>query len=216
MRSIVTPARHYKDNNASYYIQGTAGGVSNGFVTGITTTLLEGMFPARPTTPENPLPSPNPEVLREDNYKDAADAWTTASGNRFTFEHLTTRSGDVTIRGYWETGDPNTGECEGSIGCVSWGTGYPHLSSGRTYWVEEPPRWGRGQKRWTTDWEEYDRMVSRFEYLPALLVHEFGHVLGLPHAVYAPAIMGYTTGPALLPEDIAGVKGLYDSHSPHQ
>ena len=76
---------------------------------------------------------------------------------------------------------------------------YPHIGDGQEFWIEDPPRWGDKSKNtqsdqpdakvWTTNFRDFADNTTKYQYLPSVLMHEFGHTLGLQHGVRGETIM---------------------------
>lgn len=51
-------------------------------------------------------------------------------------------------------------------------------------WIEDPPHWGDmpSSKEWTADFAEANNAPYKYEYLGRILMHEFGHSIGLGHS----------------------------------
>ena len=90
---------------------------------------------------------------------------------------------DIVIEGYWDNAPPNGNDrvCGQSIACMYLSGPYPHLELGRRLLIEDPPHWGHESKHrtWVVNFEDAEEDPGSNQYLPAVLVHEFGHAIGL-------------------------------------
>ena len=125
---------------------------------------------------------------------------------------------DVIIEGYWNPAPAFTtsDHCTGSIACVEPYPGtYPHISVNQRFWIEDPPHWGYAlhSKTWTTNFMVAQTEPSRVEYLPAILMHEFDHVLGIPD--YVGDIMRGAMRRTLSDADKDALRDIYENHIPH-
>ena len=176
-------AWHRNDHQVNYYISGTS---ANG-LTAVGPQPLLGLFPSERPPHMSASDMPNPELLKVQNYLDAASAWNDVGAGVTIGRTTSHRTADVVIMGYW---DPNTGKgddakCRGSIACTH-GIGiYPHIGDGQPFFIEDPPHWGGEVKSeaWTLDFTLANDKPKEYEYLPSVLIHEFGHTFGLGHGV---------------------------------
>ena len=223
----IPQAWHRNDHQVKYYISGT----SQDGITGIGPQPLLGLFPS--DKPSNIPDSyvPNPELLKPRNYSDATGAWNDVNAGVTISHTISHREADVLIVGYW---DPNPGKgddpkCGGSIACTQGKGIYPHLGDGQPLLIEDPPHWGskKTSEIWTTDFYKASQLSSAFEYLPSVLVHEFGHTIGLGHSLSGDIMSGAvrelppcpntpgTSNCGLSDTDKNGAKGIYQSHRAH-
>jgi len=155
----------------------------------VSTDDTEGFFDrdARPTD----LASHGVSVLLKSlsQYSSAAGLWNNVTGTKMSLEQAPNNTGPgVIIKGYWDTvpdGVRARGktECPTSVACTK-GTDaskYPVLSQNQELYIEEPPHWPNKEHRetWTLNFIQAMQRSDEFEYLPWILFHEFGHVLGL-------------------------------------
>ena len=89
---------------------------------------------------------------------------------------------DVIVMGYW---NPNPGPgsdryCKNSAACVVTYRTDSHLTKATLY-IEDPPNFGSSliPKRWLLSYSDWDSDRETYAYLPGVLMHEFGHTLGL-------------------------------------
>ncbi|MYK36104.1 MAG: matrixin family metalloprotease [Chloroflexi bacterium] len=129
-----------------------------------------------------------------------------------TFETVSTAP-DTTIKGYWNPGIPED-MCGGSIACVRPDGTYPHQGH-YPMWIEYPPQFpgDTNSKQWTNSYKEADNSRADFYYLPATVVHEFGHTAGLGHSPNGMGIMAGTLVEAPQTYDIGGMIHAYSNHT---
>ena len=228
----IQQARHYRDNNVTYYIRGTTfkqGQMAEG-IQGISTQTVEGLFEASgiPDQVNRPDPAPNTILLLAATYSAAAQAWDNV-GSGAIFTRIDAGTGaDVMIQGFRDTqiGKGTGQHCGESIACMQPGSSHPHLASGRVMYIEDPPHWGghTDAKIWTNDFDEWLDDKPNYEYLPKTLMHEFGHALGLGHSPKGDVMSGGVPlcGPkpnrtfcGLTANDKNAVKEIYRGHTAH-
>lgn len=203
--ATIPQAKHRNDHRVVYYITGT---LANGDIDG------GQMFPAKAGM------VPNQALTVPLNYHNAAKAWQHAPANvGVTLDRLLSGSSpDVVISGYWDPGTPDD-QCTGSVACVFPGVSYPHLGNGQVFVIEDPPRWPEdpaGSKRtWTTSFSDWRKDKDGLEYLPRVLMHEFGHTLGLGDSKSVDFIMCQLSSPNLADTDVKGLRATYAHHRVH-
>ena len=202
---------HRHDRTVAYYIRGTSvttiHGVTVGTtITGVTNGTQEGLFPASTNTP-------NPALTEPANYVKAAEAWENVDRGGVTLDRASSAAGaDVIIEGYWDPGTDD--QCGGSVACTYSAGTYPHIGNEQKFAIEDPPRWpGGGEEEWTTTLKDATDSPMKFEYLPWVLMHEFGHTLGLGHSADSDTIMRGDTRRDLSDTDAQGLRATYAHHS---
>ncbi|MDE2902444.1 MAG: fibronectin type III domain-containing protein [Chloroflexota bacterium] len=190
---------HRHDKRVLYFIQGT---------------LTDGNIDNSQLFPPDVSMTPHPTLIDPLNYSRAAKAWQDVPDGGVTLDRvLSSPSADVVISGYWDPGPGIKDQCGGSVACTYGAGTYPHLGNGQVFVIEDPPRWpGRGREEWTPDLDDATKKAKQFEYLPWVLMHEFGHTLGLGHSVDGDSIMGGKSRADLSTTDVQGLKATYAHH----
>ena len=202
--ATIPQAKHRNDHRVIYYITGT---LANGDIDG------GQMFPAKAGM------TPNQALTQPLNYQRAAKAWQHAPANvGVTLDRLRSGSSpDVVISGYWDPGTADD-QCTGSVACV-FPAGYPHLGNGQVFVIEDPPRWPKDPansvREWTTEITDWLLDDDLYAYLPRVLMHEFGHTLGLGDSTSVDFIMGRLVSPNLADTDVQGLRATYAHHRVH-
>ena len=208
---------HQADNNVTYYVLGTEGNK----IRATSTLKYVGMFPV-PDAGQAPSKLLTSSLSRYDN---AAAAWAGVNSGATTTRVRSKASAEVLIRGYF---NPATNEdrCGGSIACVEPNPPhgkYPHVSPRNTMWIEDPPRWpNRATSTWTMNYEDARTDPLDFDYLPAIILHEFGHPLGLGNSKDFDSIMSgslkacsATNTQCVGSEDREALRAIYNHHNAH-
>ena len=193
---------HRHDRTVAYYIRGT----SVTTIHGVTVGTQEGLFPASTSTP-------NPLLTAPANYEHAANAWANVRARGVTVTPATAEAGaDVIISGYWDPGTDDD-QCGGSVACTYPAGTYPHIGDGQPFLIEDPPRWDGGpQEVWTISLADWNGDRDLYEYLPYVLMHEFGHTLGLGEGADSDDIMGGARRRDLSDGDAKGLRATYAHH----
>ena len=178
---------------------------------------------------ENPLVS-GASAARITTYKTGietgADAWDAVT-NSYDFQKIDNLSANnvVTVQGY-ETSVPDTSTTCGNyktIACVKPSgrdTSTMHQGA-QTLYFEHPPVWNESTRRqWTNNITT--AMDPGFEYMPAIMTHEFGHTAGLHHSPSTDDIMGpfiindgTVVKTQLSSYDIAAMRVIYSGRNSH-
>ena len=216
----VPQAVHHADEQVAYYICGTT---ASG-ITAVAKGDCAGFFPAE-GIPENHAISA--DTVDEATYTTAAGAWTGAKVGAGVSRVTSKSAADVVIRGSWAE-DKNGGKCKTSVACLDPSRQNSHFNGETTIWIEEPlwlpePKTGAGIRWiWTSDLalasQPQPVMGQYFEYLPAVMMHEFGHALGLddtgiPNIMMGPAALQLGS---LMPTDTSAAKAIYQHHASHR
>ena len=126
---------------------------------------------------------------------------------------------------------PGNDACGASIACVSpvGSTVEDHLGSA-TLTIEQPPYEGNGMPRdirrfkWTRNASNNLHStggphMERWRFIDAVMVHEFGHILGLPDFSAAESHLGvmknFDTYQTVTVADVELVKDIYENHAPN-
>ena len=244
-------AWHRDDHTVNYFVSGSRSGST--MLTGVNDGAHPGLFPSdRGILPADYMPSPLLTSL--ENYVNAANAWNDVEAGVTLRRTEGALSYDVIIRGYWDN-DPGgstyalkVGEtiqylareetpfsdpkCSQSVACTHGAGTYPHIGNQQDFWIEDPPHWGGDNRpmRWTTKFHLAIALSGFYLYLPAVLMHEFGHTAGLGHAHGGQDIMSgyprelepctvaglYNDRCGLFTNDKNGLRAIYEDHTSHE
>ncbi len=218
-REVTIPqAWHRNDNTVDYYVMGSGPNPDATHANGVEQGATEGMFPSERSDNVSDDRTPNEALLLLANYEAAAKAWNDVPIPNYDLDLNRVYSdagADVLIEGYWDDDD---GPCGSSIACVDMTGDYPHLGDEREFWIEDPPHWGNEDtsRTWTADFAQWERRPNDLQYLPALLMHEFGHTFGLGDNEVGGMMSGEWVGlQALTDYDEKATKAIYEHHPSH-
>lgn len=133
----------------------------------------------------------------------------------WTYFTPTSSSASVIIKSYRRSQGE---ECDAkALGCTGDGedTTFPHFGKDRDLWIPFPPA---TNAEWTDDIEKWEDDPTGTRYLPEVIIHELGHVMGLGHLeAWANAIMrlGYVVHmriPTPTEEDVRGFEIVTAPH----
>ena len=190
----IKQAWHRDGNEVDYWVHGTTRSGTVNPIEDLANTGMDGMFPAdKPSHLQTHTPSP--DLLDLTNYSAAVKPWNDVLTSVMTIQQAGRNMVyDVIIKGFWDTapsGGPGE-RCGASVACTYASGEYPHIGSRQAFWIEDPPHWGYSPdaERWTTSLSIANRFMNRFEYLPWVLMHEFGHTIGVSDVAKSGTIMG--------------------------
>ena len=174
-------------------------------------------------------------TMMRESVKDAARALNTASLG-YSFGELQSPSNpdsaDVIVEGYSTIGkytnlcNPYSDPDNQAVACVRWRDpaknphDYPHLGKESLYF-EYPPEPDHGSDYlWTNDPNMSRVVLNNVEYLymPAYIMHEFGHTAGLDHNAAVNNVMSVDIRSHVLTisdDDKKAMKSIYNSHTAH-
>ena len=191
----VPPAHHDRDGLLTYHVRGTYVDSDNKVrIRAIDSSEGDGMFEPLPSTFVDPRkntgkPLLNPGMFDVRLYSDAATVWNGIATNTI-IAATSSPIAERIIRGFWAhdsyTAKKKLGSCLGSdvIACVDW-------RDFKTMWIQVPPSLPNAASSgdWATTYDDWVVNKAVTLYLPPILLHEFGHFLGLGHNEVEGSIM---------------------------
>ena len=168
-----------------------------------------------------------------ESIRDGARAWNLVS-NGVSFGELRSQANqnlvDLIVEGYITQGSNAKKLCspDEAIACVlpkrdpAHPPLYPHQSK-ETLYFEYPPEDGDAKTKhvWTLN-PNMGGVTSRgikYIYMPAIMMHEFGHAAGLGHPITRTDIMSLSVVTSNVQEltdnDKEAMKSIYNSHAAH-
>ena len=165
------------------------------------------------------MPAPTTDLNYNDAITDGASAWPASSGVRFgklvqNGCALKSRSGKVTVEIYTVNSKAED-RCDqaGVLACADpVSSDHPHKITQRILI--------NGDKPWSNDADGDGRIGSNY-YLPATMVHEFGHTAGLGHGANPNDYMYYQLSPGEIintppsANEVSAMKEIYQRHTSH-
>ena len=150
-----------------------------------------------------------------DSIDSAVDAWNAVAGGATFTEVLPAAAPDVSVEGYITHLADADAHCGSSVACtVNITLNYPHLGRQKLYFEQPPIRFVNGvevQHMWTNNVNEVGN--ANMDFMPAVLIHEFGHTAGLGHSAWHEDVMGYARDKSVLSaNDKRAMKEIYESH----
>ena len=148
-------------------------------------------------------------------YADAEKAWEDVKPGMVNLERVdTSDAAEVMV-------EIGTAGCIESSACFDESVlDGPHMTSANIY-LQDPPI-AAGSELWTSDHSQWKGDMDKYVYLTSVLVHEFGHALGLADAYRA---YGSYDGvmesdiievpPGVGADDESALKAIYEDHTHH-
>ncbi len=164
---------HQKDDLMTFHVRGSYSENNKTLIRSVKKNGLPGLF-SSPSATGQPLP---PSLLEWITYSAAGAAWNEVEANIRIGSVDSTSPADIVIKAYWDGEDL----CQGVSACIT---------DGSEMLIENPPRIGtEDPMEWTNDFDTWYMNPGSTRYLPAVLVHEFGHPLGFTNSNKAGSIM---------------------------
>ena len=173
---------------------------------------------------DSSLPQATLDMFK-DSTTEGADAWNSSSADISFSRTPVANTYDVIVQGYStktsgfddKCGDADALACVDSDDRIA-NHVYPHLDK-QTLYFENPPQNTSGTKfLWTNNRSRASTTTRNNEfylYMPAFMMHEFGHTAGLDHSLHVYDIMShlvYDRLRALTNNDKEAMKNLYNNN----
>ena len=167
--------------------------------------------------------SPAQLTMFVESIDSAVDARTAVAGGVTFTEVLLAAAADVTVEGYITPAGASDPHCGNSVACTdNPNSNYPHLGR-QTLYFEQPPIWtmqdvNMNDVNAVHTWTNNVNLVGtlNMDYMPAVMMHEFGHTAGLGHSAGPQDVMGPPSNKSVLSaNDKRAMREIYENHIAH-